>query len=154
MVNSVRLHWLCKFFSIAIFFLALTGCPGSGDRLEPDEEGYVSINNENICFSVTDSDDYVLQYISINPRGTKLRDERIIFNPSLKIVNELLCIPSSTYPFDKDGQYFIRASFTSLKHASHPRRIVSALDVSRGWVHNIRPNDMGILRPYNEMIES
>lgn len=136
---------------IVICLQTLTGCPGVGDRLEPDEEGRISVHEGSVCFSVADSDDYVLKYISINPRGTRFRDERVIFSPSLSIVNGLLCIPSSFYNFNKDGQYFIRASFVSLKHIDRPRRVVSALEVSKGVVHNIRPNDMEILRPYDEM---
>jgi len=66
----------------------------------------------------------------------------------------LLCIPPSFYDFNKDGQYFIQASFASLKHIGCTRRIVSALEVSKGVVHNIRPNDMEILRPYDEMIKN
>lgn len=132
----------------------LTGCPGPGDRLKPDEEGHVIFNNGNVCFSVTGGDDYVLKYISINPRGTKSKDEKIIFNPQLSIINELLCIPPSFYKFNKDGQYFIQASFDSFNHADRSRRIVSALEVSKGLVYSIRPNDMEILRPYDEMIKN
>ncbi|WP_428945850.1 putative T6SS immunity periplasmic lipoprotein [Pantoea sp. FN060301] len=131
----------------------LTGCPGPGDRLKPDEEGYIIVNDGSVCFSVNGGDDYVLKYISINPRGTKSKDEKIIFSPQLRISNELLCIPPSFYKFNKDGQYFIQASFASLRHADRPRRIVSALEVSKGVVHSIRPNDMEILRQYDEMIK-
>lgn len=132
----------------------LTGCPGPGDRVKPDEEGHIVVNNGNVCFSVNDGDDYVLKYISINPRGTKPKDEKVIFNPQLRVSNGLLCIPLSFYKFNNNGQYFIQASFSSLRHADRPRRIVSALEVSKGEVHSIRPNDMEILRPYDEMIKN
>ncbi|AXU96662.1 hypothetical protein CI789_16425 [Erwinia persicina] len=132
----------------------LTGCPGPGDRLKPDEEGHIIVNDGSVCFSVNGGDDYVLKYISINPRGTKPKDEKIIFSPQLRINNEFLCIPPSFYKFNKDGQYFIQASFASFRHADRPRRIVSALEVSKGVVHSIRPNDMEILRPYDEMIKN
>lgn len=142
----------------SLFFIiclqTLTGCPGPGDRLEPDEEGDIIFNNGSVCFSVNGGDDYVLKYISINPRGTNSKDEKIIFSPQLQINNELLCIPPSFYKFNKDGQYFIQASFASLRHADRPRRIVSALEVSKGVVHSIRPNDMEILRPYDEIIKN
>lgn len=132
----------------------LTGCPGLGDRLQPDEEGHIIVNDGSVCFSVNGGDDYVLKYISINPRGTKSKDEKIIFSPQLRISHELLCIPPSFYNFNKDGQYFIQASFASLRHGDRPRRIVSALEVSKGVVQNIRPNDMEILRSYDEMIKN
>ncbi|ENM1948483.1 hypothetical protein AB6T47_002829 [Citrobacter braakii] len=132
----------------------LTGCPGPSGRLLPDEEGHIIVNDGSVCFSVNGGDDYVLKYISINPRGTKSKDEKIIFSPQLRISNELLCIPPSFYNFNKDGQYFIQASFASIRHEDRPRRIVSALEVSKGVVHNIRPNDMEILRPYDEMIKN
>ncbi|MDY1039336.1 putative T6SS immunity periplasmic lipoprotein [Lelliottia sp. CFBP8978] len=138
----------------AIFLQTLTGCPGPGDRLQPDEEGHIIVNDGSVCFSVNGGDDYVLKYISINPRGTKSKNEKIIFSPQLRISNELLCIPPSFYNFNKDGQYFIQASFASLRHEDRPRRIVSALEVSKGVVHNIRPNDMEILRSYDEMIKN
>ncbi|WP_395304352.1 putative T6SS immunity periplasmic lipoprotein [Enterobacter sp. ECC-019] len=132
----------------------LTGCPGPGDRLHPDEEGHIIIKDGSVCFPVNGGDGYVLKYISINPRGINPKDEKIVFSPQLRISNELLCIPPSFYQFNKDGQYFIQASFASLRHADRPRRIVSALEVSKGTVHNIRPNDMEILRPYDEMIKN
>lgn len=132
----------------------LTGCPGPGDRLQPDEEGHIIVNDGSVCFSVNDGDDYELKYISINPRGTEPKDEKIIFSPQLRISHKLLCIPPSFYNFNKDGQYFIQASFSSLRHANRPRRIVSALEVNNGVVNSIRPNDMEILRPYDEMIKN
>lgn len=153
MVRTMIFQVLRASLFAIICLQSLTGCPGSGDRLTPDEEGHVSVKDGAVCFSVADSDDYALKYISINPRGTKFRDEKIIFSPSLKIDNELLCIPPSFYKFDENGQYYIRASFASLEYADHPRRIVSALEVSKGVVHSIRPNDMEILRPYDEMIK-
>lgn len=145
---------LCASLFAVICLQTLTGCPGPGDRVKPDEEGHIVVNNGNVCFSVNDGDDYVLKYISINPRGKKPENERVIFNPQLRISNELLCIPPSFYNFNNNGQYFIQASFSSLRHADSRRRIVSALEVSKGVVHSIRPNDMEILRPYDEMIKN
>lgn len=133
--------------------MMLTGCPGPGDRLRPDEERDIIVNDGSVCFSINESDDYVLKYISINPRGTRPKDEKVIFSPQLRISNKLLCIPPSFYKFNTDGQYYIQASFASLKHVGRPRRIVSALEVSKGVVHSIKPNDMEILRPYGEDIK-
>lgn len=154
MVIPIIFRVLRAILLAVICLQTLTGCPGLGDRLEPDEEGHIIFNNGSVCFSVNGGDDYVLKYISINPRETNPKDERIIFSPQLRINNELLCIPPSFYDFNKDGQYFIQASFASLKHIGCTRRIVSALEVSKGVVHNIRPNDMEILRPYDEMIKN
>lgn len=154
MVIPVFFRGLLASLLAIICLQALTGCPGLGDRLKPDEEGHIVINEGSVCFSVNGGDDYVLKYISINPRGTNPKDEKIVFSPQLRISNELLCIPPLFYKFNKDGQYFIQASFTSSRHAAdRPRRIVSALEVSKGVIHNIRPNDMEILRPYDEMIK-
>lgn len=153
MVISIIVRVLCTSLLAVICLQTLTGCPGPGDRLKPDEEGHIIVNDESVCFSVNDGDDYVLKYISINPRGIKQQDEKIIFNPQLRISNELLCIPPSFYNFNKDGQYFIQASFASFRHSDRPRRIVSALEVNKGMIHGIRPNDMEILRPYDQMIK-
>lgn len=153
MVISIIVRVLCTSLLAVICLQTLTGCPGPGDRLKPDEEGHIIVNDESVCFSVNGGDDYVLKYISINPRGIKQQDEKIIFNPQLRISNELLCIPPSFYNFNKDGQYFIQASFASFRHSDRPRRIVSALEVNKGMIHGIRPNDMEILRPYDQMIK-
>lgn len=154
MVISMTFRGLRASLLAVVFLQTLTGCPGPGDRLRPDEEGHIIVNGGNVCFSVNGGDDYVLKYISINPRGTKPKDEKIIFSPQLRISHEMLCIPPSFYKFDKDSQYYIQASFASLMYADRPRRIVSALEVSNGEVHSIRPNDMEILRPYDEMIKN
>ncbi|WP_448669364.1 putative T6SS immunity periplasmic lipoprotein [Enterobacter mori] len=153
MVISIIFRVLCASLLAVICLQTLTGCPGPGDRLKPDEEGHIIVNDGSVCFSVIGGDDYVLKYISINPRGIKPQDEKIIFTPQLQVSNELLCIPPSFYNFKKDGQYFIQASFAAFRHSDRPRRIVSALEVSKGVIHSIRPNDMEILRPYDEMIK-
>lgn len=146
-------HSITLFIFSLFYFVTLTGCPGIGDRLAPDEEGHIIVYEEGVCFSFNNGDNYILKYISINPRGTRLRDEKIILNPPLHIVNAFICIPSSLYKFNKDGQCFIRANFTFLKNSTYSRRIFSALEVSNGVVHNIRSDDMEILRPYDEMIQ-
>lgn len=54
---------------ILVSTLLLTGCPGEGERLRPDEEGTISVINNEICFPVPDSKSYKLSILSINPRG-------------------------------------------------------------------------------------
>jgi hypothetical protein len=58
--------------------LALTGCPGSGDRLRPDETTSVrrTANNE-VCFAVHNAQDYQPVFISINPALFRHRNKNI-----------------------------------------------------------------------------
>lgn len=137
---------------ISLFcLLTLTGCPGSGDRLQPDEEVVVSMVGGNICFEVSGAEDYQPADIAINPRGTPYKEQEVIFDPALRIVNGKLCIPPSFYPFPDKGQYIIESVLTSKKHQNEPRRIVAGVDVSHGHIGNISLTDMEILRPYSEM---
>lgn len=139
---------------VFISMLAITGCPERGYQLRFDEEGIITVNKGNVCFPVPDSAYYRVGAISINPRGTPSKDEKIIFDPALNIVNEQLCIPPSFYPFDRDGPYFIRAIFISSQKSAPPRTIVSALEVEGRHIVSIRPNDREMVRPYSEMLQN
>ena len=73
--------------------LALTGCPGSGDRLTPDEEATVIMMADNVCFEVQDAGDYQPADIAINPRGTPYKEQNIILAPALRVRDGKLCVP-------------------------------------------------------------
>jgi hypothetical protein len=87
--------------------LALTGCPGSGDRLRPDETTSVrrTANNE-VCFAVHNAQDYQPVFISINPRAIPPSKQNISCPPQVK--DAQLCIPSSFYTFASDGQFIVK----------------------------------------------
>ncbi|ELW9444551.1 hypothetical protein R0595_002448 [Pluralibacter gergoviae] len=130
--------------------LFLAGCPGPGDRLKADEEGYVTTVNNDICFSIKNGNAYHLSAILINARGAPANRAWSNFNPGLAIVNNKVCIPPSLYSFDHDGIFYIRAIFT-LKNES--KRVVSALEVKDKRIRSVRPNDMEMLRPYEKMLD-
>ena len=64
----------------------LTGCPGPGDRFIPHETTSVSKQGKNVCFNITDAQDYQPADIGINPRGTPLKEKDFNFSPELTIV--------------------------------------------------------------------
>ncbi|ROP48475.1 hypothetical protein EDF81_4772 [Enterobacter sp. BIGb0383] len=149
-VKRITVPLLCVFISM----LAITGCPEKGYQLRFDEEGVITVNNGNVCFPVPDSAYYRVGAISINPRGTPSKDEKIIFDPALNIVNEHLCIPPTFYQFDRDGSFFIRAILISTQKSAPPRKIVSALEVEGRHITSIRPDDSEMARPYSEMLRN
>lgn len=57
----------CNFISLllVVSLPALTGCPGSGDRLCPDETARVYTVGNSICFSVESPGDYQVADIGI-----------------------------------------------------------------------------------------
>lgn len=130
--------------------LLLGGCSDHGDRLKADEEGYVTTVNGDVCFSVNNGKAYHLRAILINARGAPANRAWSIFNPGLAIVNNKVCIPPSFYAFNQDGFFYIRAIFTL---GDKSRSIVSALKVNNGRISNVRPNDMEMLRPYEDMLD-
>lgn len=140
-------------FILVFIVMLLTGCPGSGDTRHPDEEGHVIVINGKVCLAVDNLMGYYLSYITINPRGTPLKEQRSSFSNQFVINNNGICIPSSYHIFSSDGIYFIRVQMLSKDLSQRPRRIVSALEVKQGVIHGIRPNDVEILRPYDEMIK-
>lgn len=137
----------------AVYILAgllLGGCSDHEDRLKADEEGYVTTVNSDVCFSVDNGNAYHLSAIIINARGATANRAWSNFSPGLAIVNDKVCIPPSFYSFNRDGFFYIRAIFTL---GNKSRSIVSALEVKDSRVSNVRPNDMEMLRPYEEMLD-
>lgn len=143
-----------QFLSSALFLVSLvmlTGCPGTGDRLRPDEEAIVTQGGGDLCFGVPDAGDYQPANIAINPRGTEFRAREIIFSPALYVTDGLLCIPSSFYAFPDKGQFIVSYVLKSKRHKNEPRRMVAGLEILQGRVFNIPLTDMEILRPYSEI---
>lgn len=136
---------------LLISLITLTGCPGSGDRLRPDEEATVTRAGTSLCFGVPDAEDYQPANIAINTRGTEFKEREITFSPALSVTDGQLCVPSSFYAFPDKGQFIVSYVLTSKRHEDEPRRMVSGLEISQGRVFNIPLTDMEILRPYSEM---
>ncbi|ENU7098787.1 putative T6SS immunity periplasmic lipoprotein [Salmonella enterica] len=124
----------------------LTGCPGVGDRLEPDETAQVIADGPNICFLVSEPGDYQPKDMGINPRGTPPKEKHFDFSPALKVTDGELCIPPSYYHFPEKGQFIAEYILASKQHADEPRKVVVTFEVSPGQVHNVPPTDMEITR--------
>jgi hypothetical protein len=136
---------------LLVSLVIMTGCPGSGDRLRPDEEATVTRVGESLCFGVPEAEDYQPADIAINPRGTPFKEEHIIFSPALSVTDGQLCVPPSFYTFPDKGQIIVSYVLTSKRHKDEPRRMVAGLGFLQDRVFNIPLTDMEILRPYSEM---
>ena len=130
--------------------LALTGCPGSGDRLTPDEEATVIMMADNVCFEVQDAGDYQPADIAINPRGTPYKEQNIILAPALRVTDGKLCVPPSFYTFPDQGEFIVEYVLTSPQHPDKTRKMVAGLGISQRHIHSISLTDREILRPYSE----
>jgi len=144
MVSINRQHCYSSLL-LLVSLITLTGCPG--DRWRPNEETTVSVTGDNICFFVPDAEDYQPVDIAIYPRGTPSRQQKIIFNPALHVVNGQLCVPPSFYAFPEEGQFIISYVLQTENNKKHPRRMVSGVEISNGCVFNIPLTDMEIARP-------
>lgn len=115
--------------------LALTGCPGSGDRLRPDETTSVrrTANNE-VCFAVHHAGDYQPVFISINPRNIPPPKHKYTLIPPLKVKDAQLCIPPSFYTFASDGQFIVKYILKSRTQSPPTRSVVVGVDVSKGEI--------------------
>lgn len=120
-----------------ISLLALTGCPGIGDRVLPREEAKVSMQGDSVCFRIPNAEGLQPVHIAINPRGTPFRQQKVIFDPDLKLVNEQLCVPPSFFKFPREGQFIIEYVLASKTRSSTPRIVVTGIEMSNGRAHVI-----------------
>jgi len=147
MVSTIRQHYYSLLLLLTCL-ITLTGCPG--DRWRFDEETTVSTIGDSICFFVPEAEDYQPVDITIYPRGTPSRQQKIIFNPALRVVNGQLCVPPSFYAFPEKGQFIASYVLRSEHHKKPPRQMVSGVEIANGCVFNIPLTDMEIARPYGE----
>ncbi len=151
MVKIITFH--CR-YAFSLSLILLTGCPGRGDYLRPDEIAMVSTRGDNVCFSIPDPQDYQPVSISIDPRGTRFRDRKITFDPTLRIVNSQLCIPPSFQHFPEKGQFIIRYVLHSERHKDIPRRMVAGIEIASECIFDIQLNDLEAVRPFGELENS
>lgn len=149
-ITDSRMLWFVLLSGICL--LTLTGCPGSGDRMRSDETAEVSRVGQDVCFRVTDAQDYQPAIISINLRNTPSSEKKFTDGPDLLVKAGLLCIPPSFYRFPDVGQFIVEYVLTSKKHEDEPRKVVVVLEISNGRIYNVTPTDMEMTRPYDEMI--
>jgi len=129
----------------------LTGCPGVGDRLQPDEQTVLRVIGDNVCLLIPDARDYQPANIAINLRGTSSQEQNITFSPALQVTDDMLCISPTFYHFPKQGQFIIKSVLTSKKYHNAPRKMVAGLAISEGRFTNLPLTDREILRPYSEI---
>lgn len=127
---------LPAFLLIATSFL-LVGCPGSGDRLQPDELTSVRQAENDLCFLVSDDQDYQPTLIAISTRTAQPQEWTLYENPSIVVTQGELCIPPSFYHFLDDRTYVIRYILQSKKHSNSRRSVVSAIAFTHGSVRNV-----------------
>ncbi len=150
----VKVYGFRMFFSVVLSglcLLILTGCPGPGDRFIPHETTSVSKQGQNICFKVSDAQDYQPDDIGINPRGTPSKEKDFNFSPNLTIADGKLCIPPSFYHFPDNGRFIVEYILTSKKHEDEPRKFVVGVGINNGEVYNFALTDREIARPYGSI---
>nr|WP_159464222.1 putative T6SS immunity periplasmic lipoprotein [Scandinavium goeteborgense] len=135
---------MVDFFS-ALYLPLVTGCPGRGDRLEPDELAKVIVANDRLCFFVPDTDDYQLSAVSISPRGAKVGEWKYIFGTDLKLVDDKLCIPPEYNLIERAGQYVVRYILTSKNSESRARKIIAGFKVEEDIIREMKLNDKNAL---------
>jgi len=145
-LNTFRVLWSALLSGVCLFML--TGCPGPGDRMRFDETAQVSQQGDNVCFNVTDAQDYQPADIGINPRGIPSKEKNFNFTPDLTVANGKLCIPPSFYRFPDKGQFIIEYVLISKKHEDKRRSFVITLEINRGHIYNVTPTEREIALPY------
>lgn len=148
MVKPIQRCTLWSALLSGLCLLVLTGCPGPGDRMTPDETAQVSQKGDSVCFTVTDAQDYQPVDMGINPRGTPSKDKNFNFSPDLIIADGQLCIPPSFYRFPDKGQFIVEYLLKSETHKDAPRNVVVTLEINHGRIYNVTPTEREITLPY------
>ncbi|MDF7680991.1 hypothetical protein PT300_10535 [Enterobacteriaceae bacterium ESL0689] len=148
MVKTISFRISGAMLLTSISLVALTGCPGPGDRMRFDETTQVTKQGENVCFYVNNAQDYQLADIGINPRDLPIKEREFDFSPALRVVNGMLCIPPSFYHFPEKGQFIIQYILKSKNPKNEPRSVVVTAEVSGKYIYNVTPTEMEIALPY------
>lgn len=136
--------------NLSCIFL-LTGCPGQGDRFRLNETTQVKLIDGNVCFHITDAQDYHPAIISINLRGTPSKQQAFVDSPPLSIKSEQLCIPPSFYHFADNRKYIVDFVLTSDRNIDEPRKFVVGVEVNHSQFYNFPLTDREIARPYGSI---
>ncbi|QKJ87263.1 hypothetical protein PMPD1_2318 [Paramixta manurensis] len=137
--GSLRLLTLgeIKLPLLLISSILVTGCPGIGDRLQPDETTSVSKIRDEICFLVPNSRDYQPIFIAINQRNKPSQEMTFTRKPDLHVQNGQLCLPADFYAFPEKGEFIVQYILASQKDSESRRSVVSAFEIANGRVHNL-----------------
>ncbi|MFJ3459113.1 putative T6SS immunity periplasmic lipoprotein [Scandinavium goeteborgense] len=145
-MNNLKLNFLYLFLLSSISLL-LTGCPGVGDRLTPDETTTVELIDGNVCFLIDNPRDYQPQDMGINPRGIPLREKKFILEPDLTISEGKLCVPPAFYHFPKNGKFIAEYILASNVPGNDTRKFVVGIGITNGHVYNFPLTSGEITRP-------
>ncbi|MCL5500721.1 hypothetical protein M5Y49_18800 [Escherichia coli] len=116
--------------------VALTGCPGSGDRLRADETTSVRRTaNNDVCFAVHNAQDYQPVFISINPRAIPPPKQKYTLMPPLTVKDAQLCIPPSFYTFTGNGQFIVKYILKSRTQSLPARSVVVGVEALKGEIY-------------------
>ncbi|MCU5773104.1 hypothetical protein N5923_09880 [Erwiniaceae bacterium BAC15a-03b] len=142
----MNIYAKCRAILFLISLLALTGCPGSGDRLKADETTSASMTENGVCFQITNAEDYQPSFIAINQRGTPPKQQTFTNNPNLTIQNGQLCIPPSFHRFPDKGQFIVNYVLASKKQSDSPRRFVVGFEISGNHIRDLPLTEQEIVR--------
>lgn len=133
---------------LSISLMMLTGCPGPGDRMVPDETSLASRKGEKVCIEINDAQDYQPVAIAINLRGTPSKEKKYNFSPNLIVSDGELCIPSTFYDFINGNKYIVEFILRSSRNDDESRSFVVGVGVNNNQVYNFPLSGREFARPY------
>lgn len=133
---------------LSISVMMLTGCPGLGDRIVPDETSLASRKGEMVCIEIKDAQDYQPVAIAINLRGTPPKEKKYNFSPNLIVSDGELCIPSTFYGFINGNKYIVEFILRSKLNNDESRSFVVGVGINNNQVYNFPLSGREFARPY------
>ncbi|CAM7109400.1 TPA: hypothetical protein LUY62_004434 [Enterobacter hormaechei subsp. xiangfangensis] len=135
---------------LSISLVMLTGCPGPGDRIVPDETSLASRKGELVCIEIKDAQDYQPVAMAINLRGTPPKGKKYNFSPSLIVSDGELCIPSTFYDFKNGNKYIVEFILRSKRNNDESRNFVVGVGVNNNQVYDFPLSGREFARPYGQ----
>lgn len=136
----------CAMLLFSICILTLTGCPGRGDRISPEEKAKISMIGRSICLWVPNTEHYRLSDLSIYSRDTLPAQRKYMFGSDFKIINGTLCVPPERWPLPAKGQFIARYFLTSISSTEPLRKVTTGFEISNGEVKAIPLTDREVVR--------
>ncbi|WP_370968237.1 putative T6SS immunity periplasmic lipoprotein [Enterobacter wuhouensis] len=133
---------------LSMSLMMLTGCPGPGDTIVPDETSLASRKGEKVCIEIKDAQDYQPVAIAINLRGTSPKEKKYYFSPSLIVSDGELCIPPTFYDFKNGNKYIVEFILRSSRNDDESRSFVVGVGVNNNQVYNFPLSGREFARPY------
>lgn len=137
--------------SVSLCLMTLTGCPGAGDRMVPDETSQASWKGGKVCIDIPDAQDYQPVALAINLRGTPSKEKKYNFYPKIIVSDGELCIPSSYYDFINGNKYIVEFILHSIKKDGEPRSFVVGVGINNNKIYNFPLTDREFARPYGSI---